>query len=489
MDVTFPQLALDRGSHVSLPQQLVQAVVGAVREGRLLPGVALPGTRTLADQLGVHRNTVIAALDELGAQGWIERSQGKRSIITTTLPLTETTARQLHRSAALGFEVPSWKSGARAFEAVAPGVLDFSSGLPDPRLFDTSALARAYRRSLRQTKGRLLEFGSPAGDERLRKALSSQLASRRAMAASVDELVITRGSQLAMHLLTLALTRPGDAVAVESPGYPSYRESFTCLGVKTRSIPVDDEGLDVSALAAVREPLRAVVVTPNTQDPTTVTLSARRRLALLELARARRFAIIELDTDFEFTFEGPPGLPLASQDRAGVVIYVGTLSKALAPGLRTGFLVAPKPLRDTLLAVRGQVDRTGDAGIERALAQMLEDGEVQRHSLKAKRAFHSRRDLLVDLVSTHLGELVRFEVPRGGLGLWLEVEPSVDVDAWANAALSHGVRFFPGSAFAPSGRPMQAMRLGFAHLNEAELERAVRVLARTVVRRPRRPRS
>lgn len=472
LDVT-----LDRHSHVSLPQQLVQAVVQQVREGVLPPGASLPGTRELARLIGVHRNTVIAAIEELEAQGWIETRHGRRSTVTSTLPLSQAQAQRARPERALGFSLRPWVSGARSFEAVPKGVLDFTSGLPDPRLFDSAALARAYRRSLHQTKGQLLEFGSPAGDVRLRRGLAEQLTSRRALRVTEEDVLITRGSQLAMHLLALALTRPGDSVAVESPGYPSYRDSFTCLGVRAVPIPVDDEGLDVSALASVKTPLRAVVVTPNTQDPTTVTLSARRRLELLDLARRRRFAIIELDSDFEFSFEGPPGVPLASQDRSGVVVYVGTLSKALAPGLRTGFVVAPKPLRETLLAVRGQVDRTGDAGLERALAQMLEDGEVQRHSLKARRIFQARRDLLVALLRRHLGGSVTFDVPRGGLGLWVRVDPSIDVRAWATRALKAGVRFFPGSAFSPTGRALAAMRLGFAHLNEDELARAVRVLA------------
>lgn len=467
---------LDRRSHVALPQQLVQQVVAAIRSGALKPGAAFEGTRTLADELGVHRNTVNAAIDELTAQGWVEKRHGRATRVTTTLPIPHDVEPGAARG--LGFGVRAWPGTSRAFEAVPKGVLDFSSGLPDPRLFDATALARAYRRSLRHSKGRLLGFGHPAGDERLRRALAAQLSARRGLRCTEDDVVITRGSQLAMHLLALALTRPGDAIAVESPGYPSYRDAFTCLGVRALPIPVDDEGLDVEKLATLKTSLRAVLLTPNTQDPTTVTLSARRRLALLELARRRRVPLLELDTDFEFTFEGPAGLPLASQDRAGVVVYVGTLSKALAPGLRTGFVVAPKELRDTLLAVRGQVDRTGDAGLERALAEMLEDGEVQRHSLKARRVFLERRDLMVHLLQKELGGVLQFEVPRGGLGLWATVERSIDVDAWAARALKHGVRFFPGSAFSPTGRRLHALRLGFAHLNEAELTEAVRRLVR-----------
>ncbi|MDP3504193.1 MAG: PLP-dependent aminotransferase family protein [Myxococcales bacterium] len=469
------ELELDRRSHVSLPQQLVQQVVLAIRSGRLPPGASLPGTRTMAETLGVHRNTVIAAVEELEAQGWLQTRQGLPSRVTSSLPLSADVAVATPKTR-LGFPVRPWPGASRAFEAVPKGVLDFSAGLPDPRLFDAAALARAYRRSLRQTKGQLLGFGHPAGDERLRRALASQLASRRGLAVTADDVLITRGSQLAMHLLALALTRPGDSIAVEAPGYPSSRDAFACLGVKVMPIRVDGEGLDVEQLSRARA-LKAVLVTPHLQDPTTVTLSARRRLALLELARRRRFAVIELDTDFEFTFDGPPVLPLASQDTFGVVVYVGTLSKALAPGLRTGFVVAPPALRDTLLAVRGQVDRTGDAGLERALAQMVEDGEVQRHSLKARRVFLARRDLLVELLRRQLGGTLTFDVPRGGLGLWAHVDPALDVEAWAARALQAGVRFFPGRAFSPTRRRLPNLRLGFANLNETELVDAVRRLA------------
>lgn len=466
-------LRLDRGSHLPLPQQLVNGVVEAIRRGWLAPGAAMPSSRALAGQLDVHRNTVVAAFDELKAQGWLETSRASHTRVTRDLP--EGTARAGRRGDALGFPVAPWQSSARAFEALPKKVLDFSGGLPDARLFDAALLARAYRRALKRAGSQLLDFGSPAGDPVLRERLAAMLSQKRGLAVGADDLIVTRGSQLALHLLSLAMIRRGDVVAVESPGYPSAREAFTLAGAKLLPIRVDGEGLDVSALRGRR--IRAVYVTPHHQDPTTVTLSARRRLQLLELARRQRFAIIEADYDYEFQFDAAPVLPMASSDVHGVVVYVGTLSKALAPGLRVGFTVAPRPLREAMLAVRGQVDRQGDLVLERAVAELLEDGEVLRHSLKARRAFHARRDLLVALLRRHVPEL-SFEVPRGGLALWAKAPDRIDVEAWAKRALQHGVRFFTGRSYSPHGKALPYLRLGFGHLDERELEEAVKRLAR-----------
>ena len=399
-------LQLDRGSHQPLPQQLVLAITDAIRHGRLEPGAALPGTRPLARTLGLHRNTVVAAFDELRAQGWLETTRASHTRVSGSLDFArDERVPSRGRAKTLGFPLRPFENSSRSFEAAPRDVLDFTGGLPDARLFPSHLLARAYRRALKLSSGKALAFGSPAGSLLLRERLADMLAARRGLSVTPDELLITRGSQLALHLLSIALFRPGDVVAVESPGYPSAREAFTLLGAKLLPISVDDEGLDVGRLARAleRTSIRALYVTPHHHDPTTVTLTARRRLALLELARRHRFAIIEADYDHEFQFEGAPVLPMASSDPHGVVISVGTLSKAIAPGLRMGFVAAPKQLLSTLLAIRGQVDRQGDLGLENAVAELLEDGEVLRHSLRARRAFHARRDLLVDLLRAQLG--------------------------------------------------------------------------------------
>jgi GntR family transcriptional regulator/MocR family aminotransferase len=310
------------------------------------------------------------------------------------------------------------------------------------------------------------------------------LCERRGLQVDVPDVLITRGSQLAHHLLGLALLAPGDAVAVESPGYPSVREGFLMLGARLAPVPVDDRGLDVEALERViaRRRVRAVALTPLLQDPTTATLSAPRRLALLALARRSRIAVLEADYDYEFQFDGAAVQPLAASDDAGVVVYVGTLTKALAAGVRLGFVVAPRALLDRVLAARAVVDRQGDAALELAVAELMEDGELMRHAWRARREFQRRRDVLVAALRARLPGVLEFSVPRGGLALWARA-PTVDVDAWASRALSAGVRFFTGRHYSPTGRPMRALRLGFAHLDAAELERAVDVMARALPRR------
>lgn len=477
-------LSLDRTSHLPLPQQLVLELTNAIRQGRLQPGAVMPGTRPLARTLGLHRNTVVAAFDELRAQGWLETSRASHTRVTETLPVSEVHAGQ-GRAKALGFPLRPFENSARSFEAAPRDVLDFTGGLPDARLFPSHLLARAYRRALKLSSGRALAFGSPAGSLLLRQRLAEQLASRRGLQVEPEELLITRGSQLALHFLSIALFRAGDVVAVESPGYPSAREAFTLLGAKLLAVPVDSEGLDVAHLARAlqRTSIRALYVTPHCHDPTTVTLTARRRLALLELARKHRFAIIEADYDHEFQFEGTPVLPMAATDPHGVVISVGTLSKAIAPGLRMGFVAAPRQLLSTLLAIRGQVDRQGDLGLENAVAELLEDGEVLRHSLRARRAFHARRDLMVELLHRHLGRALEFEVPRGGLALWARAAKGIDVEAWAKATLQRGARFFTGRQYMPSGEAIPFVRLGFGHLDEKELTEAVKRMTQALTRR------
>ncbi|MBL8916874.1 MAG: PLP-dependent aminotransferase family protein [Archangium sp.] len=467
----------DRRSHVPIPLQLASALIAAIRSGRLAPGAALPGSRPLAQQLGLHRNTVVAAFDELREQGWLETSRASHTRVTRTLPAETQATRVTRREDAPGFPLRPFHNSSRAFEAVGRDVLDFTGGLPDARLFPSQLLARAYRRALKLSSGRALAFGSPAGSLKLREQLARALAARRGVNAHVDELLITRGSQLALHLLSIALLRPGDVVAVESPGYPSAREAFTLLGAKLLPIAVDGEGLDVGALerALAKTAIRALYVTPHCHDPTTVTLSARRRLRLLELARRHRFAVLEADYDHEFQFEGAAVAPMASADPGGVVILVGTLSKAVAPGLRMGFVSAPRQLLSTLLAIRGQVDRQGDLGLENAVAELMEDGEVQRHALRARRVFHERRDVLAHALRTQLPDTLEFEVPRGGLALWARVDASVDVERWAEFARSeHGVRFFTGRQYMPNGRPSPFVRIGFGHLDARELVEAVK---------------
>jgi GntR family transcriptional regulator/MocR family aminotransferase len=461
--------------------RLARAISDDVRRGRLKPGDALPGSRSLARDLGVHRNTVLAAYAELAAEGWVTTAAAAGTFVSRALPEVErkraTAASKAEPAVRLGFDLNLRSNSSNRRSTPPPGLLTLSGGVPDVRLLPTVALARAYRRALKQQGPQLLGYGDARGHARLRRALAEMLSALRGVAADEDGIMLARGSQLALYLVGRALLAPGDVVAVEALG---YRPAWTALaetGARVVPIPVDAHGIDVDALEALagRERLRAVYVTPHHQYPTTVMLAAGRRLKLLELARARRIAVIEDDYDFEFHYEGRPVLPMASTDRAGVIVYVGTLSKILAPSLRLGFVVAPPPLIDRLAELRLSIDRQGDQVVECAVAELIEDGELQRHARRMRRVYHSRRDALIGSLHKRLGGLLSFAVPAGGMALWAHSD-GVDVDAWAERALERGAQFHPGRQFAFDGKPRPALRLGFAALTEAELDEGVRRL-------------
>jgi GntR family transcriptional regulator/MocR family aminotransferase len=372
--------------------------------------------------------------------------------------------------------------------AYAAGTLVMTGGGPDLRLVPRTALARAYRKALTEKapRGRsTLDYGDPRGHPRLREALAAMLSARRGIAAPAESVLVTRGSQMALDLVARALIAPGDVVAIESLGYRPAWEALRAAGARLAPLPVDEHGLDVDALVALgarEEKVRAVYLTPHHQYPTTAVLSAGRRLALMELARARRIAVIEDDYDHEFHYDGRPVLPLASADPAGVVVYLGTLSKILAPGLRLGFVVAPAPLLERLAAIRTFIDRQGDLTLERAVAELLEDGEVQRHARRARRAYLARRDALIDALGEHLGGALTFEPPAGGMAIWARAAPGIDVDAWAERALARKVAFSTAKRFAFDGRRRGFLRLGFAALDEKELREAARRMAASLER-------
>ena len=371
----------------------------------------------------------------------------------------------------------------------APGTIALPGGVPDLGLVPAAALARAYRRALRD--GALLGYRDPAGHPRLRAALATMLSATRGLAADPATVLPTRGSQMALYLVAQLLVRPGDVVAVEEPGYRPAWEALERAGAKIVALPVDADGLVVDALAELttRERVRAVYLTPHHQYPSTVTLAPGRRLALLQLARAARLAIIEDDYDHEFHYEGRPVLPLASVDAAGSVIYVGTLSKVLAPGLRLGYVVAPPPLLERLMVLRSTIDLQGDAVVEAAVAELLEDGEVVRHVRRARRAYHARRDAMAAALREQLGEAVAFTSPPGGMALWLRASPDVSVAAWERAAEAHGVQFQPGRRFMFDGRESSHLRVGFAGLEERKLKEAARRMAAALAQSRRKPRA
>lgn len=493
---TFPvalRPAAEASGRDPLFQRIAQAIRADIRRGRLRPGDPLPGSRTLASTLGVHRNTVLAAYRELEAEGWTDTQRHTTRVAgdlpdspeVPRAPLARTRARTaLGMAQVPGYplEAPAPSPSRPMASAHARHVLNFGGGLPDLRLVPTDLLARAYRRALAATES--LGYGEAQGDPQFREALARMLSGQRGLAVTADQVMVAGGSQGALDLVARTLLRPGDRVAVEDPGYPATWATLRGAGAELVPIPVDEAGLQVDMLAArlQEHPIRAVYLTPHHQFPTTVTMGAARRLRLLELARRHQLAVIEDDYDNEFHFEGRPVLPLAGDDPGGSVIYLGTLSKILAPGLRLGFIAGPRPLVEALAARRSVTDGQGDHTLQRAAADLLDSGLLQRHARKMRRTYLARRGALAAALQRHLASAVTFDLPAGGMSLWLRVDPTVNLEAWADRARREGVELYTGRRFDFHGHPRPNLRLGFSSLNESELEEAVKRLARALGR-------
>lgn len=471
-------LPIDREDPAPVSVQIARGLVARVRDGALRPGARLPSSRALARTLGVHRNTVLAAYGELEAEGWIEPHAARATFLSRELPASLPRRFAQARpgpARSAGFDLPAPpEPGA---PPPPPGAFELLGGSPDPRLVPVAALARAYRRALRRREH--LCYGDGQGHPRLRAALATMLGEARGIGVSPGAVLVTRGSQMALTLAARALLAPGATIAVEALGYRPAWEAFRLAGARLVPIPVDGRGLDVEALArrVDAERIRAVSLTPHHHYPTTVTLSPGRRLALLELARRKRLLVIEDDYDNEFHYEGRPVESLASADGAGVVVYVGTLSKVLAPGLRTGFLAGPTDAVARAAAHRFYLDRQGDPAMEAALAELLEEGEVQRHVWRTRRTYAARREALAAALRAELAGALDFRPPPGGMAFWCRVAPGIDAAAWAARALQRGVVVQAGRQFAFDRRPRPFLRIGFGRHDERELGEAVRRLA------------
>lgn len=470
--------------------KIARAISEDIRRGRLKAGDALPGSRTLATSLGVHRNTVLAAYRELDAEGWISSEEAHGTFVSSQIP--DVAPRRFSTHAAVAREISprvGFDLGAARIAPLPPaaplpvpprgsldGPLSLGGGIPDVRLVPAPELARAMRRVLKRRCLEVLSYGDPEGPPSLRAALATMVAATRGVAARPENVLVTRGSQMGIDLTARALVSPGDVIAVEALGYKPAWEALRASGARLVPIAVDAYGIDVDALARLcaEQRVRGVYVTPHHQFPTTVTLAPARRLRLLDIARENRMFVLEDDYDHEFHYEGRPVLPLASADVHGVVVYLGTLSKVLAPGLRIGFVVAPEPLLVRLAALRRVVDRQGDHLLENAIAELLEEGEIQRHIRRAKRIYAERRERLAAMLAARFDGALSFKLPSGGTAIWARVAPEISVDAWVDSAAELGLVLQGARQFAFDGKTRSFLRIGFAQHEEREVREAMR---------------
>jgi GntR family transcriptional regulator/MocR family aminotransferase len=476
-------LSLEPNRKGPLYQQVAEAIVAAVRERRILPGVALPGVRDLAERLGVTVNTVLAALRQLQDQGWLTSQERSGFFVADPLPERPPTAPgAAGPGAAPGFDLPAH---LRPITSTANVILDLTEGLADPRLAPSLALGRAYQRGLKLKGPKLLGDSDFKGIRRLREALAGHLKTQRGILAGPEQILVLRGTTMAVTVVARALLGPeGGPVVVENPGNPGVWEALRQAGGSPLlPLPVDRDGASIEALEALLEagakPPRLVVLSPQCQFPTGSRLSAQRRGRLLDLARGHRFALLELDPEYDYLALPEAVAPLASQD-PGQVIYAGSLSRILAPGVRVSYVVAPEPLAGLLARARQHVDWMGDPVQEWALAELILDGELQRQLLRVRKAAGERREALEDALAYALADRLRWEAGHGGMALWLmgagPLEDPERFTLWIRACQFHGIKLRPGQYYDLAGRPTAATRVGFTGHTPEELQNGVALM-------------
>lgn len=329
----------------------------------------------------------------------------------------------------------------------------------------------------------MLSYIDVEGSPTVRKAISNYLNSSRGLQTDESNILMARGTQMAMFMLGHVLFSKDDLVITAEIGFRYAELTFMHAGAKFVRVPVDDEGIDVDAVEKVcrRKKIRALYVTSHHHYPTTVTLSASRRMKLLQLAEKYGFIIIEDDYDYEFHYESSPILPLASADRNGMVVYIGSFSKTISPGIRMGYIAAPPNLITELAKLRMLIDVQGDAVMEQVIAELLNEGEIRRHMKKALKVYRERRDFMCSMLKEKLGDVIHFDIPQGGLSIWAQYDKRIPVLELSDLLLKKEVILSKGLLHDISARKkLNATRMGFGWMNLREAEKAVLILQDTI---------
>ncbi|MDR7332976.1 PLP-dependent aminotransferase family protein [Roseateles asaccharophilus] len=477
-----PTLELDlqlaaRGSRLA---SLHAALREAIASGRLAPGLRLPSSRELAAQVGVSRNTAVAAYELLASEGWLE-SRGAGGSFVAELPRAAVEVSD--RASVAPWADSRWLRGeggswpASLVSGPAPAY-HFKTGMPEVAGFPFDVLRRLHTRALQAAAREPARYPDAQGLRALREAIAGHVSSSRAVACTADDVVITAGAQQALDLIARVLVTPGHTVAaVENPGYPPQRAALQGAGARLAPAPVDDEGLVVAALP---DDARIVCVTPSHQSPLGMAMSLPRRRELLNWAAVRQAVIVEDDYDGEFRFTSRPLDALKTLDRDGRVFYVGTLSKILLPALRLGYVVAPAWARDALVAAKHASGFGSPTLTQAVVADFIAEGHLLRHVRRLRGEYAERRRVLEQALKRHLGDKAQVYPAIAGLHLAVAL-PGVDTDELTRRAWGAGVGVEPLSRYWwGKGRGPAGLVLGYGSITAARIPEAVKRLAKVL---------
>ncbi|MDG1039962.1 MAG: PLP-dependent aminotransferase family protein [Polaribacter sp.] len=475
------------GFDKSLPQpvyiQVSQQIINAIQRRYLAKGTKLPGTRMLSQLLSVHRNTAVAIYDELASQGWVEIIPNKGTFI---LEPEKTTAKIKATSQKINKAYASAKTTGFNFQEsfhlasttqLTNSTYSINDGKPDLRLHPVHQFTRWYSAAMKR-KTLIKKWNRPneSSYSLFQTQLCNFLNATRGFHINSNNLVNTRSTEMSLYIVSQLLIKQNDIVLVGNLSNYASNMIFQQAGANIKTIPVDKNGLDVKYIKNhfVKGSIRSVYVCAHRDYPTTVKLSAERRLQLLQLAKEYDFAIIEDDYDYDFQFEGSPMLPMASSDADGMVIYLGKLGQSLFPSFQTGFVVAPENLISEAKNYLELLDKQGDLIQEQMLSELISEGEIYRLMKKNIYVYKQRRDCACKLLSQYFSKIAQWKTPSGGLAIWLKFESKISLVKLSEEAEKNNL-FIPKTILYQDKNTC-AIRFGFGHLNEIEIEIVIKKL-------------
>ncbi len=510
-------IALDRRTHIPLHRQLYAALRQVILDSHLRPGTRLPASRALAADLGVSRNTVTQAFDQLAAEGYLEARVGSGTRVAAISPEALLLVRRAapgraakrapapeaasssrigqHGSASLARSAEQ-AGGARAHalprlsrrgavlasirRPVPSGHLAFQPGLPALDAFPSEVWSRLLARRARRPRLDGFGYAHAWGHPALREAIAGYLGAARGVRCLPEQVLVLSGAQAGLDLVARMLLDPGDAAWLEDPGYLGARAALAGAGARLVGVPVDAAGLDVAAGVRLCPVPRLVYVTPSHQYPTGATMTLPRRLALLDHALRAQAWILEDDYDSEYRYTGRPLAALQGLDRAGIVLYLGTFSKTMFPALRAGYLIVPDSLSDAFAAAIRQTGQSVPTALQTALADFIVEGHFAAHVRRTRLLYGARQACLIESLDRHLAGALHVRAAEAGMQLAATLQPPLDDVATAAAASEYGVVAPPLSRCCLTDRGYGGLHLGYAAVPEASIPRAVERLARAI---------
>jgi GntR family transcriptional regulator / MocR family aminotransferase len=490
-DALTPHLALQREGGEAMHRQLYASFRSAILEGVFAPGMRLPSTRALANDLGVSRTTVLQAFERLVSEGYATARSGAGTRVATTLSTTA------HRRSSMRVE----RSGPRApdrtprlsrstmavldeFKNPRPAfqMVPFALGIPAIDEFPVALWARLIGRLWRTRAAEMLGFTDVRGFPPLREAIAQYVMTARGVRCTADQVLVVNGAQHGIDLMARMLLDPGDTVWVEDPGWRPMRATLRAAGAQLVRVPVDGQGIDVHEGERRAPNARLALVTPSYQAPLGVALTLERRLALLDWAARADAWVLEDDYNGEYRYDTDPIPAVQALDRAERVIYVGSFSKTVAPGLRVGYLVLPLSLVSVARTTRLASDMHTSVAEQAVLAEFLSGGHFARHIRRTRELYRQRQSDLLELGARLTPGLLEMRAAPAGMRLLALLPLGVDARAVSWAAAERGVQVTPLSRSAPksitNGR--EGLLLGYAAYDRAAMESALRVLAQVV---------